>query len=210
VQLWRSERFGDTSPLVRLLIATAVGLGVGFAVSWWSVTVGLLGGWAVTGAVYVAWTLAVVLPMGPTETASHATREEPTRFGAHVVVVVAGFASLAGVVVVITAHHQPTTLFVTLTAVAVSWATLHTTSALRYARIYYTEPTGGVDFHQLTPPRYSDFAYMAFTVGMSFAISDTDLASSRMRAHALVHALLSYLFGTVIVALLVNLVAGLG
>jgi uncharacterized membrane protein len=195
---------------VRLLIAGAVGVGVALAVSWWSLAVGLLGGWAVTGAVYVAWTLAVVLPMGPTETAGHATREEPTRFGAHVVVVVAGFASLAGVVVVITAHHQPTTLFVTLAAVAISWLTLHTTSALRYARVYYTEPMGGIDFHQLTPPRYSDFAYIAFTVGMSFAISDTDLASSRLRAHALVHALLSYLFGTVIVALLVNLVAGLG
>ncbi|MCG2803095.1 MAG: DUF1345 domain-containing protein [Cellulomonas sp.] len=45
---------------------------------------------------------------------------------------------------------------------------------------------------------------------MSFAISDTDLGSSQFRAHALVHALQSYLFGTVIVALLVNLIAGLG
>jgi uncharacterized membrane protein len=56
-------------------------------------------------------------------------------------------------------------------------------------------------------PRYSDFAYVAYAVGMSFAISDTNLTSSRMRATALRHGLLSYVFGSVIVASVVNLIA---
>ncbi|MCG2798623.1 MAG: DUF1345 domain-containing protein [Cellulomonas sp.] len=203
-------RLTDPPPLVRLLVAAVLGALVGLAPMWQTLVGALLGTWATTGAVYSVWTLAVTMPMGPDLTASHATREEPTRFGAHLVVLVAALASLAGVVVVLTRHNQPATLVATLAAVAVSWTTLHTTSALRYARLYYTAPVGGIDFHQSAPPRYTDFAYVAFTVGMSFAISDTDLASSRMRAHALVHALLSYLFGTVIVALLVNLIAGLG
>jgi uncharacterized membrane protein len=202
---------GLTAPsaLVRLLLAAALGLLVGLAPSWRSTVAALLGGWATTGAVYSAWTLAATLPMDPAQTADHATREEPTRFGAHVVVLVAALASLAGVVVVLTQHNQPSTLVATLAAVAVSWATVHTVSAMRYARLYYTEPAGGIDFHQVEPPRYTDFAYVAFTVGMSFAISDTDLTSSRLRVHALGQALLAYLFGTVIVALLVNLIAGL-
>lgn len=203
-------RFADPSPLVRLLVAAVVGVLVGLLPRWPTVVGALLSAWAATGAVYSLWTLAVTMPMGPAQTAGHATREEPTRFGAHVVVLVAALASLAGVGVVLTQRNQPSTLVATLAAVAVSWTTLHTTSALRYARMYYTPPVGGIDFHQSTPPRYTDFAYVAFTVGMSFAISDTDLGSSRMRVHALGHALLSYLFGTVIVALLVNLIAGLG
>ena len=81
--------------------------------------------------------------------------------------------------------------------------------ALRYARIDLSGGAGGIDFHTDEPPRYSDCAFVALTVGMSFAISDTDLASSTMRRTALAHALLSYLFGTVIIALLVNLVASI-
>ena len=106
-------------------------------------------------------------------------------------------------------HHDDTARLVgTLIGIVASWATIHTLFATHYARLYFTDPVGGVDFHQSDPPLYTDFAYVAFTVGMSFAISDTDLSGSRMRRPALLHALLSYLFGTVIVALLINLLAG--
>ena len=67
-----------------------------------------------------------------------------------------------------------------------------------------------MDFNQAAPPRYVDFAYLAFTIGMTFQVSDTDLQTPAIRATALRHALLSYLFGAVIVATTVNLVAGLG
>ena len=100
-------------------------------------------------------------------------------------------------------------MIATLSAVLTSWAAVHTVFALRYARLYFDEG-GGIDFHQDEAPRYSDFAYLAFAVGMSFAISDTDLASWRMRRHALRHALLAYLFGTVIIALVINITAGGG
>jgi uncharacterized membrane protein len=65
-------------------------------------------------------------------------------------------------------------------------------------------------FNQAERPDFRDFAYVALTIGMTFQVSDTDLQSSAMRATALRHALLSFLFGAVILAATVNLVAGLG
>ena len=59
-------------------------------------------------------------------------------------------------------------------------------------------------------PTYSDFAYLAFTIGMSFAVSDIEPTSSDTRRKALPHALLSYLFGTILIAVAINLVTNLG
>ena len=67
----------------------------------------------------------------------------------------------------------------------------------------------GVDFNQDAPPRYTDFAYLGFTIGMTFQVSDTELTAPEVRVTALRHALLSYLFGAVILAATINLVAGL-
>jgi uncharacterized membrane protein len=77
------------------------------------------------------------------------------------------------------------------------------------ARLYYSHPAGGIDFNQQAPPRFSDFAYLAFTVGMTFQVSDTDLQTPTVRAAVLRQALLSYLLGAVILATTINLVAGL-
>lgn len=205
-----SRRPGDLPAIVRLAVALGIGLVVGLLPRWDGGAAAALSGWAATAFVYCCWTLAALMPMDPDRTAGHATREEPTRLGAHLVVAFAGLASLVGVVLVLMDRTHVQTVASALVAVVASWLTVHTLATTRYARLYYTQPVGGVDFHQSEPPRYSDFAYMAFTVGMSFAISDTDLASSRIRRTALVHALQAYLFGTVIVALLVNLVASLG
>ena len=67
-----------------------------------------------------------------------------------------------------------------------------------YARLYYAGPDGGIDFDG-DAAHYSDFAYLAFTIGMTFQVSDTDLTSKAVRRTALRHALISYLFGAVIV-----------
>jgi uncharacterized membrane protein len=94
-------------------------------------------------------------------------------------------------------------------SVVISWAVVHTTYMLRYAKLYYTDPPGGIDFNSGDPPRFLDFAYLAFTIGMTFQVSDTPLRTSEIRANAFRHALLSYLFGTVIIAITINLVASL-
>jgi uncharacterized membrane protein len=90
-----------------------------------------------------------------------------------------------------------------------AWVSVHTVYLLRYARLYYSSPEGGIDFHDDAAPGYLDFAYLALTVGMTFQVSDTTLTDKRLRRAALHHALLSYLFGTVVVAITVNSVAAL-
>ena len=202
----------DVRPGIRIAVSAAAGIAVGLALTWNSAVAATMGAWATTGVLSTLWTWLVIVPMNPTETAAHATREEPERFAAHLVVITAAIASLSGVVLVWTGAEKnagPLGIATVLAAIFASWAAIHTMFALRYARMYYTGPDGGVDFHQQEPPCYTDFTYMAVTVGMSFAISDTDLKASSFRRTAQVHALLSYLFGTVILALLVNLVAGL-
>ena len=87
---------------------------------------------------------------------------------------------------------------------------VHTVFALRYAHEYYTAPIGGVDFgDDLGKPDYIDFAYLAFTIGMTFQVSDTAVTSRTTRRTVLRHALLAYLFGAIIVAVLVNVIGSL-
>jgi uncharacterized membrane protein len=126
----------------------------------------------------------------------------------------ASLASLVAVAVVLvaanSAHGSNRWLLAGLAAasVALSWLLIHTLFTLRYARLYH-RGDGGISFNQSDPPRYLDFAYLAFTIGMTFQVSDTAIQSSAVRAAALRHALLSYLFGAVILATTVNFVVSL-
>ena len=97
--------------------------------------------------------------------------------------------------------------------VAASWAAVHTLYTLRYAHLYYSGEPGGIEFHGDdadggAPPDYRDFAYVAFTVGMTYQVSDTDITGRPIRRTVLSQALVSYLFGTVIIATTINIVAG--
>jgi uncharacterized membrane protein len=203
--------------VVRLVIASLAGL-VAAAVT------GLLGGWkyaAATGwdaigAVFCGLVWLAVWPMSAAATAERATEEDLSRANTDVLILTASVVSLAAVTLVLAgAHHAHGAVRVELasiglTTVAVSWFTVHTIFMLRYALLYYAEPAGGIDFGSDEPPSYRDFAYLALTLGMTFQVSDTALRSSELRGTALRHALLSYLFGAIILAVAINLVAGLG
>jgi uncharacterized membrane protein len=94
--------------------------------------------------------------------------------------------------------------------VAASWFAVHTLFTVHYARLYYSDKPGGINFHDPEPPRFRDFAYLAYTVGMTYQVSDTEIGLTSIRAKVLRHALLSYLFGAVVLAVTINLIAGLG
>lgn len=202
----------------RLAVATASGVAVmlvaGFTLGW---SFAPLGGWDVVAVVTVGWTWVTIWPMDAERTAEHAVREDPNRAMTDLLLVAASVASLVGVGFVVVAGGNTEGLsrglliaLAVITVVA-SWSMVHTTFTLRYARLYYTGKDGGIDFSEdsKAPPQYSDFAYVAFTIGMTFQVSDTDLTSKPIRATALRHALLSYLFGVVIIAVMINIVAGL-
>src|SRR5262249_42287408 len=138
------------------------------------------------------------------------------RAASDILTLCASVASLAAVGIVLVRAHASFGLerfmlaALGLLSVAVSWFTVHTIFMLRDALLYYRDPVGGVSFNQDERPCYRDFAYLALTIGMTFQVSDTDLTSTDVRATALWHALLSYLFGAIILAAAVNLIAGLG
>jgi uncharacterized membrane protein len=75
--------------------------------------------------------------------------------------------------------------------------------------LYYGQPEGGINFNEQASPDYKDFAYLAFTLGMTFQVSDTDLQTKTIRGTALRQSLLAYLFGTVIIATTINTLASL-
>jgi uncharacterized membrane protein len=177
---------------------------------------GPLLGYDVGAVVYLGFTWRRIHNLDAAGTQAHANEEDPTRTQADVLLLAAAVASLVAVGLVLanagsldnTARVSQTTFSVV--SVVVSWTLVHTIFTLRYASLFYSVgPDGGIDFNQKEPPRYSDFAYLAFTVGMTFQVSDTELNTSAIRAQVLRHALLAYLFGTVIVALTINMVAGL-
>lgn len=90
-----------------------------------------------------------------------------------------------------------------------AWAALHLMYAARYAYLYYQGSAGGIDFNSEDPPAYRDFFYFSYNLGMTYQVSDTDVSSSVIRSVVLRHSLLSYLFGTSLLATAINLVAGM-
>ena len=189
----------------------AAGIALGERAPW---SVAALCATDVASLVFVVWVWVTVAGADAAATARIARAEDASRAAAEAVLISAGAASLLVVVLTLAqaSHaHSPERGLLTalaLASVAVSWSSVHTVYFLRYARLYYTPPEGGIDFHGERPD-YLDFAYLALTVGMTFQVSDTDLVGKRVRRSALRHALTSYVFGTVIVAITVSSVAAL-
>ena len=213
----RRARLRAASAGRRIMIVAVVGLvagAVAATIAPWQLAV--LVGWIAFGAVLLLWVWASVLPLDPEQTRQLAMREDDSRVAADLLLVSASVASLIGTafdLVKTSEAHGAGKVALTVggvLTVAVSWGVVHTVFALRYAREFYTPPIGGIDFKTRSEhPDYHDFAYVAFTIGMTFQVSDTDIQSRAIRRTALRHALLSYLFGAVILAVTINIVASL-
>jgi uncharacterized membrane protein len=101
---------------------------------------------------------------------------------------------------------------VAVLTVMLSWTLINTVYTLRYADQHFRSTPGGIEFGTEDGPQhpsYRDFAYVAFTIGMTYQVSDTTLRNPQLRCTVLAHAILAYAFGVVIVAGSVNLISGL-
>ncbi len=202
--------------LRRLLLALLIGLASGaiaaFFLPWQGAA---LAGWDVGAALYILRVWIRVLPMSASECSKDAVREDPSLALADSVIVSAAIAELASVGLILvkaaSSHGGMKALLLSIGVLSVilAWAAVHTMYTLRYGRLFYTRSAGGIDFNMKESPDYSDFAYLAFTIGMTFQVSDTNLTSRTIRRMALRHALISYLFGAVIIGLVINVVASL-
>jgi uncharacterized membrane protein len=204
------------TPTRRALFVSPVGLVVavvaGLLAPW---QVAPLIGWAAGSLVWLAWTWVTVMSLDAAETRSFATRVDPLRPATDLILITAAVASLVAVVLGVIKAGQVSgdqkllLLGAGVASIVASWAVTHTVYALRYAALYHGGTKGGIEFPGGGEPTYKDFAYVAFTIGMTYQVSDTNLTSPAVRHAALRHALLSYVFGTVIIAATINIATGL-
>ena len=195
---------------VAVVLGVVVAIMVGNAYGWRFA----VAGWVTAAGVYVVWTQLILRGMDAEETCRWATREDPTRWVADAVILSASVASLGGVGYLVAAGSRSgaegiQAAIVGILTVAASWVAVHTLYTVHYARLYYSGDPGGIDFHDPEPPRFRDFSYVAFTVGMTYQVSDTEINLTSIRATVLRHALVSYLLGAVVLAVTINLIAGL-
>ncbi|GAA1496840.1 DUF1345 domain-containing protein [Paeniglutamicibacter kerguelensis] len=172
-------------------------------------------GWGLAALIYNLWVWSSITPMDHVRTAAHAQEEDPGRSTSDLLILLAALGSLAAVVLVMLGSKNADgnarflLALLALTCTGMSWLLVHTLFTLRYAVIYYDGAPGGIDFNQKEPPQYTDFAYMAFSMGMTYQVSDTNITSRVMRSAALRHSLLAFVFGTGILATTINLVVSL-
>jgi uncharacterized membrane protein len=209
---------GDVRPTARrlrmvlaLLAGTVTGTVVGLNAAW---QLAVLLGWDASALAYVAATLPVLGRDGA-ETQEVAVVEDESRRTAEAILLGVCIVSLGavgtGLAEANRAEGGDEVLLTVASAatVVLSWCVVQVVHTLRYASLYYRSPPGGVDFEGTPQPDYRDFAYLAFTVGMTYQVSDTNLSSVAIRRRALAHALLSYVFGTVIIATTINVIASI-
>jgi uncharacterized membrane protein len=199
----------------QVLLSLLVGVLAALPVAGGKLSLYPLVAWDIACLVYLTWVWRTIWGRDAEETAGLAVYEDPTRATADLVALTAALVSLVAVGFVLgqasSSKGSAKVLLALLgvASIALSWAVVHTVHTLRYARLYYTGVDGGVDFNEDDPPCYVDFAYLAFTIGMTFQVSDTAITTKEIRKTALLHAWLSYLFGAGILATTINLIANL-
>lgn len=155
----------------------------------------------------------------PSEIRNLAAVQDGSRIIIFTIVLISTFASIFAVLLLLISTNKQTEALdipVAISGMFFSWFLVHTIFAMRYAHIYYgdhkTKPdttAGGLDFPEESKPDYLDFAYFSFVLGMTFQVSDVQVTSKRLRRLALLHGILSFGFNTIIVALTINVIAGL-
>jgi len=210
---------GRTRPRIRRVAAIGI---LGIAV--FAAMVPLVGwelaaliGWDIAGSLFLYVTWRLIIGADAAETERVATLEDETRRMSALIIGGASVASLVAVVFNLVeaadadGFDRVSSVAGALTTVVVSWLVLHTLYTLRYADLHYREGRG-VDFAGSADgerPDYRDFAYLSFTIGMCYQVSDQALRTRGLRRTVLLHSLLSYVFGVVIIASGINVIAGL-
>lgn len=178
--------------------------------------VAVMAAWATLATLFTVLTWVAVGRLDARQTREHANSNDPSEGMADTLVIIASLASIVGVAFLLVGARdkgQAASSLVAIVGVAgvvASWAAVHTIYVLRYARFYYAPaPARPIDFHSDDDPDYQDFAYIAYTVGMTYQVSDPEFTQKGMRHVVLRHALISYALGAVVLATTINLVVQL-
>lgn len=148
-------------------------------------------------------------------------KEDNSRIVISILIIAACFTSLFMVLLLILSKDSTSgqlfPLIVAVAGVLLSWIMLHTIFTFHYAMMYYDDDESDPNQHAEglefpggeKRPDYIDFAYFSFVIGMTFQVSDIEITCRNIRRKVLVHGLLSFALNTFVVALAINLIAGL-
>jgi uncharacterized membrane protein len=172
----------------------------------------LLIGWDIFVAVYIVLVYIMMLHSNLNTIRRMAALQDDGRFLIPLLTALGAFASLAAIVFELgNAHHNPAELIFATATVALSWAAVHTAFALHYAHDYYRgEKPGGLQFPSGDHDEhadYWDFVYFSFVIGMTAQVSDVGITDKTIRRTVTVHGIISFLFNTALLALMVNIAA---
>ncbi len=182
-----------------------------------TIAVGTLLNW--NAAALAGWDTFVICLIGmiwhdftgrsPSETATIARQDSMNHSILDTLVLLASVMSIGAVFALMTSRGDSVPYIIFgLVSIVLSWAAVHTIYTLRYAMMYYRDTEGGIDFG-VDKPRFSDFAYLAFTIGMTYQVSDTAVSDYKIRRLVMGQAFVSFIFGVVIIATTINFLAGL-
>ena len=199
--------------VTRLAAAATLGAVLGVAVG--ALTdplLGVLAGIAGGATLFVVTGWIVLWPLDAERTRHTVQREDFRPVAMELIVVGTALAGLVGIVLLLLltgSGSGPAAAALAAGGVFMVWAGLHLMYATRYAHLYYGPAAGGIDFNSTEPPAYRDFLYFSYNLGMTYQVSDTGVTNTTIRSIVLRHCLLSYVFGTVVLATTINLVTGI-
>lgn len=204
-----------SKPLHRFLMALLVGVIVFmFIPKGFPLVFKLLAGWLGFCVVYIFTSWLLIVNATPVFIKKHANAEDGSKAYVFILVLLAVFASLFAVLILIMNKHaipQPVLTPVALASMLLSWCLVHTVFVFHYAHKYYTDNSKGpgLNFPGSSEEDYLDFAYFSFGVGCTFQVADVGISSKSIRRTVFFHSLLSFLLNTYVVALTINIIAGL-
>ena len=172
----------------------------------------LLISWDIFITLYLILVYAMVLRSGLSHIRRNAVLQDDGRFLILLVTALGAFASIAAIVSELGASHRGAAqLSLATVTIALSWAAVHTTFALHYAHDYYRgSKAGGLQFpsgDEHDHADYWDFVYFSFVIGMTAQVSDVGITDKTIRRTATAHGIISFIFNTALVALMVNIAA---
>lgn len=189
--------------------------------NWMYWTTRILCAWDVATISFLALTWRLMFRATPEMMQRLALKEDEGRWIISISIVVAACVSLLAVGTLPHEKQAPTEILfmhlgISIATIVSSWLLLHTIFTQHYAHLYYQgdktlaeRKSSGLNFPEELEPDYWDFMYFAFVIGMTSQVSDVNITSREMRRWSLLHGILSFFFNTTILAITINMVAGI-
>lgn len=219
----RNNIFVQMHPLTRLIISIGLGI-IPFFVSnngEISLLLRSMVSWIVFTLTFLICSWIVIFQRTVSQIRKKATEDDGSVAFVFFMVLISSFAGLLNVLLIIISKDyaiRESSLFLPscILGMVLSWVLVHTIYVFHYAHEYYdsrdkngNKYVGGLVFPEEDEPDYLDFAYYSFGLGCAFQVSDINVTSRRIRRITMFHGLLSFILSTFVIALTINLIAGL-